>query len=85
MLVTRGRLELSIDLDAWISGVEALPFLTFHPVDNRVAARAVRLERFPHQDPADRMIVATTLGLAATLVTADQRIHAYRPVKTVWA
>lgn len=85
MLVARKRLELSLDLDAWIAGIEALPFLHFHPVDNRIAARAVRLENFPHPDPADRMIVATALGLGATIVTADRRIHDYRPVKTVWA
>jgi len=31
------------------------------------------------------MIVATALGLGATLVTADQRLQAYRPVNTLWA
>ena len=84
MLVTRGRLRLTLDVEAWIAHVEALPFVEFIPVDNRVALRAVRLEGFPHRDPADRMIVATALGLGATLVTADERILAYRPVRSVW-
>ena len=85
MLASRGRLQLSIPVEDWISSLEALPFLQFVPVDNRVAARAVALENFPHRDPADRMIAATALGLGASLVTADARLRAYRPLKSVWA
>ena len=84
MLVARKRLALTIDTSAWIEHVEALPFLTFVPVDNRIAVRAVQLEGFPHRDPADRMIVATALRLGAALLTADARIRAYKAVKTVW-
>lgn len=84
MLVHRGRLTLTLALDVWIEQVESLPFLAFQPVDNRIAARAVRLEDFPHGDPADRMIAATALELGATLITADARLRGYGPVKTVW-
>ncbi|MFI5310366.1 MAG: type II toxin-antitoxin system VapC family toxin [Gemmatimonadales bacterium] len=84
MLVARKRLALTIDTSAWIAHVEALPFLSFIPVDNQIAVRAVQLEDFPHRDPADRMIIATALGLGAPLVTADARIRAYRPLKTAW-
>jgi PIN domain nuclease of toxin-antitoxin system len=68
------------------TSVEAPPFLTFVPVDNRIAARSVRLEGegFPHRDPADRIIVATALGLGATVVTADARLRGYKPLATVW-
>jgi PIN domain nuclease of toxin-antitoxin system len=84
MLVAAKRLEFSIDAATWISNVEALPFLQFIPVDNRIAADAVGLTDFPHKDPADRMIVATALSLNATLVTADKRLRAYDPVTSVW-
>lgn len=84
MLVARGRLELTLEVEAWITHVEALPFVQFVPVDHRIAIRAVRLEGFRHRDPADRMILATALGLGATLVTADQRLQAYRFVNTLW-
>ncbi len=84
MLVARGRLKLTIPVEDWLAGVEALPFVRFIPVDNRIATRAVALEDFPHRDPADRMIVATALGLGATLVTADTRLRSYRAVESVW-
>ncbi len=47
--------------------------------------RAVALDGFTHKDPADRIIVATALGVGAALVTADKRLQAYRPLKTIWA
>jgi PIN domain nuclease of toxin-antitoxin system len=84
MLVDRGRLTLTMDVDSWIGKVETLPFLTFIPIDNQIAARSVRLERFPNRDPADRMIVATALGHGASLITADAALHKYRSVKTIW-
>jgi PIN domain nuclease of toxin-antitoxin system len=84
MLVATKRLTFTIDADTWITSVEALPFLTFVPVDNRIASRSVQLEGFPHRDPADRIIVATALGLGATVVTADARLRGYKPLATVW-
>lgn len=84
MLVERGRLSLTMDAGVWIAKVEALPFLTFIPVDNQIAFRSVRLEKFPSRDPADRIIVATALGHGATLVTADATLRRYRPIKTAW-
>ena len=85
MLVARGRLELTLDLDTWLAKTEALPFVQFVPVDNRIALRAVSLPRFPHADPADRMIVSTAIVSGVPLVTGDARLRRYRQVETVWA
>ena len=84
MLVARDRLAFTMSAELWISHVEALPFLTFRPVDNRVAMRSVQLVGFPNRDPADRIIAATALGVDATLVTADAMLRAYSPLKTLW-
>ena len=84
MLVQGGRLVFTMPTDVWIAQVESLPFLTFLPVDNRIAARAVQLEDFPHRDPADRIIAATALGAGAMLATADATLRAYPKLKTVW-
>ena len=84
LLVERGRLELTMAVDDWLARAEALPFMTFVPVDNRIALTAVRLPPPFHADPADRIIVATAMTLGATLVTRDERIRAYPLVRTLW-
>jgi PIN domain nuclease of toxin-antitoxin system len=84
MLSERGRLALTIGVGDWVAHCEALPFLSFVPVSNRLALESVRLPGFPSPDPADRIIAATALGLGATLVTADRRIQAYPRIRTVW-
>ncbi len=84
LLVKKGRLELSMDVDEWVDRAASLPFLRVVPVDHRVAVRAVHLAPPLHEDPADRIIVATALSLNASLVTKDQRLRRYREVRTVW-
>jgi len=84
MLVARGRLDLTMDLADWIAHAEAAPEITFVPVDNRVAFRAVHLDDFAHRDPADRIIVATALDLGAALITSDAHLRGYGPLTTIW-
>ncbi len=83
-LVARGRLALKLPLGEWIRACESLPFLQFVPVDNAVALRSALLPEPFHQDPADRMIVATAQILDVPLVTRDGRMHSYPHVRTIW-
>lgn len=84
MLVKKGRLQLTMSAEDWIAKCEALPFLRFIPVDNRIFLRAVALPEPLHNDPADRIIVSTALHLGARLITRDEKLRAYAHVKTVW-
>jgi PIN domain nuclease of toxin-antitoxin system len=84
LLVERGRLRLALDVRDWLCRCEALPFLSFVPVDNAIAVESVRLPDFPHPDPADRIIAATALSLGASLVTKDDKLRGYPHVKTIW-
>jgi PIN domain nuclease of toxin-antitoxin system len=84
LLVRKGRLELTIPVDDWIAKSEALPFIRFVPLDNRIAFRSNYLPGELHEDPADRIIVATALTLGAPLVSRDTKIRDYPHVKTIW-
>jgi len=84
ILVKKGRLELTMSAEDWIARAEALPFIRFVPVDNRIALRATNLPGPLHDDPADRIIIATALGLGGTLVTKDDKIRKYAGVKSLW-
>ncbi|HYU35207.1 MAG TPA: PIN domain-containing protein [Thermoanaerobaculia bacterium] len=61
-----------------------LPFVHFVPLDNRIALRSNHLPGEIHEDPADRIIIATALTLGAPLVSKDTRIRDYPHVETIW-
>jgi PIN domain nuclease of toxin-antitoxin system len=84
LLVEKQRLLLTMDLDDWIAKAQALPFCTFVPIDNHIAMQSVRLPLPLHNDPADRMIIATAMELDATIVTKDEKILDYPHIDSVW-
>jgi PIN domain nuclease of toxin-antitoxin system len=43
MLVSRGRLKLTISPGDWVAASEALPFFDFVPVSNSIALKSVQL------------------------------------------
>lgn len=82
-LVSGGMLELKGSLDRWVrSAVDSIEARSID-VDHRVAIEAYKLPGRFHKDPADRMLVATARINGLTLVTADERILAYRAVRTL--
>ena len=83
MLVTKERLSLAMDLDTWLQTVSDIEGLQFVAIDNKVAIESTRLPGEFHKDPADRMIVALTRVLSATLITADEKILNYEHVRTI--
>ncbi len=84
LLYDRGRLQLTIDAQYWLSQCERSKLIKFVPVNNAIAIASVRLPDFPHADPADRIIVATALELGAQLVTKDEKLRTYKKVRTIW-
>ncbi len=84
MLVDKGRIALTMDVDDWLDVVKDIDGLRFVPVDNDIAVQSTRLPDDFHKDPADRMIVALARHVNAPLVTADEKIRAYKHVRTVW-
>ena len=83
MLVTKGRLTLSMDVGDWIDASREPPGIRVTDVTAEIALDGSRLPAFSQGDPADRIIVATARSLGATLVTCDARILNYRDAKAV--
>lgn len=84
MLVEKGRLTLSMSVDDWLVAVAEVEPVRFVPIDNVTAIQSTRLPDDFHKDPADRMIVALARQMNAPLLTSDEKIKAYRHVKTIW-
>lgn len=83
MLVSLGRLSVSIPLRDWLEAASAPPLVQRRAISPAVAAEVSALpDDFP-RDPADRIIVATARVHAATLLTRDQRIIDAKLVPTV--
>ncbi|MBI4059182.1 type II toxin-antitoxin system VapC family toxin [Candidatus Microgenomates bacterium] len=84
LLVKKERLQLTMDIESWIDKISQLSAFKFIAVDNQIAAKSVNLPGVFHDDPADRMIVATALESGASLITSDKRIRKYSPVRSIW-
>lgn len=84
LLVSKGRLTLSIDVRDWVRKTEGLPFVKFIPVDNTISLRSVSLPGSFHPDPADRIITATAMTMGIPLITCDHKILDYPHAQTIW-
>ena len=71
LLLSKRRLTLNVDAMQWRSSLLSGGF-TEVPVDGVIAARSVALTDF-HDDPADRIIVATAQD-GHELITGDRQI-----------
>jgi len=67
-----------LDTHAWVWFVSN-PELLSKPV-----RKAVNLPQPLHSDPADRIIIATAITIAAPVVTKDEKLLNYPHVKTIW-
>jgi PIN domain nuclease of toxin-antitoxin system len=84
MLVAKRRIQLDRPVEIWVDLALALPGIQLAGLEPAIAVRSTKLPGEFHPDPADRIIVATALENAATLVTPDERLRSYPHVQTAW-
>jgi PIN domain nuclease of toxin-antitoxin system len=85
MLALSGRLGFEPEISRWVRLALSRHGVAGLPLTPKVAVDAALLERHGFaSDPADRMIYATAVDVAAPLVTRDARIRAYDPRRTIW-
>ena len=77
LLVAKGRIVLDLAAEGWFARFLGLPGVRLTPLTPAAAISSSFLPGAFHNDPADRLLVATARTVPATLVTRDARILAY--------
>lgn len=84
LLVQLGRLRLDDSLDDWLRIAASPAAVNVLPITPAVVTEMNRLPTGFHQDPADRLIVATARAAGLSLATHDMRIRRSR-LSPVWS
>jgi PIN domain nuclease of toxin-antitoxin system len=80
----RGKLRFDRPYAVWLQeALVADPRIDLLPLSPQVSIASVELH-WNHPDPADRIIVANAIALAAPLATADEQISDSGLVRCVW-
>ena len=74
MLERKGRIRLEPNFKIWIREATSPDFITLLPADLEVVIAQRELPENFHQDPADRLISATSILSGYKLATYDSRI-----------
>lgn len=77
LLDRKGRLPLGKEVLQWLDDALGHPRITLSPLEPSISVESARLPDSFHNDPADRIIVATSRVLGVPLMTADRAILAY--------
>lgn len=80
LLVSRGKLELPLPVNEWLTEALAKSGVESIPVTCEIAYRAVMLPEI-HRDPADRIIIATTLVHDTKLASVDSVFPNYQELQ----
>ena len=84
-LIYFGKLHFSRPLSDWLHASMRALMATAIDLTPAVAVEAYSLPGQLHQDPADRILVASARLSSAILVTADKRLLNYKHVRTLSA
>jgi len=83
-LVERKRLVLSMSVNDWMDRALNLSGINLLPLEPAIAVLSTQLPGTFHKDPADQIIVATSLLFDIPLATNDDKILSYSGVKLLW-
>jgi len=83
-LLEKKRIGISCNPEDWINVALDMPKLRVIPLSPILSYRSTVLPQPFHNDPANQIIVATARAENATLLTKDEKIHAYENVKSLW-
>ena len=82
-LLEKKKAELPTNLEEWWKREIERYDITELSMTSLIALRSTRLENI-HNDPADRIIIATAIEHNLAILTPDKLIQKYPLVKTLW-
>ncbi|MCD4763727.1 MAG: type II toxin-antitoxin system VapC family toxin [Desulfobacterales bacterium] len=83
-LLEKKRVGVSCDPEDWINIALDMPKLRLVPLSPVLSYRSTVLPQPFHDDSADQIIVATAREENATILTKDEKILAYKNVRSFW-
>ena len=84
MLVQRDRIRIDRSALEWLNDALDVPGVRIVELTPSVAVQSTRLPWTFHNDPADRLIVATALNEGAPLISADQKFVDIPGLELIW-
>ncbi len=84
MLMHKGRLRIDVEYLEFIKLILESNNYVYRGITPEIARLSVKLFSDNNKDPADRIIVATSIIENAKLVTADKKLRQSRKVTTIW-
>ena len=84
MLVSKQRVGLAMDVQVWIEVALQYSKVKLLPLTPEIAVLSTRLPGDFHGDPADRLIVASSLSHQAALATKDRKITDWGFIPVCW-
>ena len=84
MLIARKRLEIEETAASFIGLYLQYRAIRVQPISPQIAELSVKLGREINNDPADRLISATTILSGARLITGDSNLIGSDVVPTIW-
>lgn len=79
-LVNRGRLNLTLEVTAWLKAATQEANVDVLPITADIMQRAATLPPV-HGDPLDRMIIATAIVNAHSLISLDEKFADYQDLQ----
>jgi len=83
LLIKKGRLQVTLEMERWINYGLKYPKLKVIDINPEILIKSVMLDGL-HPDPANRIIVATSLLHNSPLITNDKRLLEWEGVETIW-
>ena len=84
MLISKKRLELDIPFLEFIDLLTKTRNYIFQSITPEIADLSTKISSEINSDPADRLIVSSSIIMNAPLITADKNLRSSNIIKTIW-